>query len=450
MATTPTSRTPAEKIAAISKPEVEEIPFEFISRPERKITKLVNKGEPAQAIKSQSKFFDFEFKEPLCITSLTIEVSEFNDGSVFEYKWVGADGIEHHGTQSHKDGTVYIPINGVAKSISFKPPRLYFTKPYVNKVRVFGFALKDAENFITYAQSVENVGKREIKIIDDETAKLEKFKIEVAALQATRGILQQDIEKFQSQYGREQNKLKKVDIDLKEAIAKLAETERGLAADLNKLRESRLEIGTLTEKKSELSTEIDKREGRLSELSANIDLFPSELSGFSKQGAKDSRIFFALSFLPIIIIGIMFFLLTRGAADLTTKITGSEDINIAALAVSRAPYVVISATIIGVSYYIARMLILEMIRISRQRLSLTKISILAKDISVSIDSDLDLDDETKYSLRLKLKMEMMRDHLKDYLSKDFLPSLPRNVSPAGISSRKQQTSDEDHLDDTAI
>ncbi|MFX0542993.1 hypothetical protein ACEWPM_014845 [Roseovarius sp. S4756] len=37
----------------------------------------------------------------------------------------------------------------------------------------------------------------------------------------------------------------------------------------------------------------------------------------------------------------------------------------------------------------------------------------------------DLPDEEIYALRTRLKMDMLRDHMKEYLSKDFVASLPR-------------------------
>jgi hypothetical protein len=139
----------------------------------------------------------------------------------------------------------------------------------------------------------------------------------------------------------------------------------------------------------------------------------------------------------------MFILLVMGAADLTTKITGTEYINLSALAISRAPYVVIACTIITVSYYFAKMLVLEIIRISRQRLALTKISIIAKDISTSIDSDLDISEDERYQRRLTLKMDLMKDHLQEYLSSDFTPTLPKNIIPsiasAGLAGWSKKT-----------
>lgn len=91
------------------------------------------------------------------------------------------------------------------------------------------------------------------------------------------------------------------------------------------------------------------------------------------------------------------------------------------------PFVIVAVTVVTASYYLARMFILEMVRVNRQKLSLSKIGIIAKDISSSVENDLDLSPDEKYARRLTLKVDMLRDHLKDYLSKDFEPSLPRRT-----------------------
>ncbi len=88
-----------------------------------------------------------------------------------------------------------------------------------------------------------------------------------------------------------------------------------------------------------------------------------------------------------------------------------------------------SLGVVSFSYYIARMLILEIVRVNRQKLNLTKISVVAKDISYAIETGLNMPDDLKYERRLRLKMDLMRDHLREYINKDFEPSLPEQVTP---------------------
>ena len=71
-----------------------------------------------------------------------------------------------------------------------------------------------------------------------------------------------------------------------------------------------------------------------------------------------------------------------------------------------------------------------MIKINQQKLSLTKVSIIAKDIASASENGLNLNDHELFQLRSHLKMNMLRDHMKEYLSKDFEIPLPENIVSA--------------------
>jgi hypothetical protein len=70
---------------------------------------------------------------------------------------------------------------------------------------------------------------------------------------------------------------------------------------------------------------------------------------------------------------------------------------------------------------------MQLIKINDQKLSLTKISIIAKEVSDSAEKTLNLTEEDIYRLRTDLKMQLLKDHLKDYLSKDFTIELPQQL-----------------------
>jgi hypothetical protein len=363
------------------------------------------------------------------------------EGTTFDYYWIGADGLKHEGNQKTKGNEVEIEITGIASLVAFKPPKAYIIKPHIERVTIYGFELEKAGEFVQYAEQIESLRDKATKAIVNEQGKLEKFRHEVNALQAQRGTIQQDISTLKSSLARESTKVKRLESQRAELIAQTGEMERSLSSERSLLDGVKTELARTTKIRSELASRIVSKKHGLSELEANLDLFPSELSGFSKQGAHDFRSFLLLSLVPIALIVSMFAILIRGAADLTTRITGLENVNLGALAISRAPYVIISCTIITASYYLAKMLLLEMVRISRQRLALTKISIVAKDVSSSIDSDLNLSDDDRYNKRLLLKMDMMRDHLKEYVSSDFRPSLPANIAPSLAFLKNSRKSD---------
>ncbi len=198
------------------------------------------------------------------------------------------------------------------------------------------------------------------------------------------------------------------------------------------------------DEKTRVTAEIESLNTKLSQLRANIDLFPTELESFVSQGSKNTRTLFWLSAAPIGIIGVMFFLLISGAVDLTTQIDPEDKVNIGALIASRTPYVVVALAIITSCYKIAKFFMLELIEINRQRLNLTKIGIIAKDVSNAAESGLDISEVEKYTLRVRLKMELLKDHLKGYISSNIdvhLPNVLTGPSPfseiTNFSARKR-------------
>jgi hypothetical protein len=86
---------------------------------------------------------------------------------------------------------------------------------------------------------------------------------------------------------------------------------------------------------------------------------------------------------------------------------------------SRAPYVVVSAAVIGVCYSILKGLISEVVNINRRRQELFKVSIIAQDVSYASQHDLDLKPAEAYDLRTQTKMELLKEHLKMNLGEDF-------------------------------
>ena len=86
----------------------------------------------------------------------------------------------------------------------------------------------------------------------------------------------------------------------------------------------------------------------------------------------------------------------------------------------------------------------ELIKINRQRLNLTKISIIAKDVSASAEQGLDLTSEQIYRLRTESKMSLLREHLKEYISSDVeqkLPERPFSWLPGSQSAESALSDD---------
>lgn len=441
MASSASDNDIATQLEAIVPPVFSQVPFFLVSQHDRKTTNVLSNSPNPDSVKSRNREFEFYFVEPVFVHNVKIFLSGIYDGADFEWKWVGFDSREFSGVSSSTDNVVTIPARGLASGFSFKPPKTILSSPDILKVEIHGFDVRQAGEFVSFASQIDDIKNQALREIEEKTATLDKKNALVTALQATRGSIQQDINSLKSSVSREQNKNKKLEEErgnLNQQISDLKQSYSQTHSDLISAK-SELEKSSII--RSQLAKNINDKKQKLMELNAEIDLFPSELSSFSRQGSKDSRAFLYLSVIPLVPIICIFLALMVGAAELTTVIDYTNSLNLSALIASRAPYVLVACSIVTACYYITRMLILEAVRISRQRLALTKISIIAKDVSTSIEHALSLTDAEIYDARLRLKMDMMRDHLKEYVTKDFQPSLPRSITPSSWVSSTPVTSD---------
>lgn len=157
----------------------------------------------------------------------------------------------------------------------------------------------------------------------------------------------------------------------------------------------------------------------LKDLQGQLDLFPAELSEFNQQGRDKSISYMWLASLPILVIIAITASLLLGAADLTTKYKSVADIDLVTLVASRLPFPFIAIFILHISFQLTKILIREVFRISRQQLALSKLSIVAQEVTKSSREGLDLTDNEIFDLKTKLKMTLLRSHLKTYLDDEF-------------------------------
>ena len=86
---------------------------------------------------------------------------------------------------------------------------------------------------------------------------------------------------------------------------------------------------------------------------------------------------------------------------------------------TRIPFVLIALALLEVCGYVVGRLFSEIIRINRQRLALSKLSIIARDVSVAAAQNLEFDNDQLYEKEVKLKMEMLRAYMTEDLGLDF-------------------------------
>lgn len=411
-------------IENIQTPLAKEIPFDLVEHPGRKTTRLLATASLQSQLKGRHRWHDYNFKVPVFVSFIVLNCKEYSEYSDFDFSVQLFDGEKISLKTSPKAGVVKLTVAMICKSISMRPPAVFFSDPTLIELKIFGNKVDELRNVVDFINAFDSKKEQALAEVDVAYSRLDDRAAEVNVLEAQRNDIRSQIQTVKTQYTREVNKLDKARSDNLELTAKHQALEAEHRQITRQSVEINSEISRLSARRDETKRMISDLQDQLKSLKENVNLFPSELSEFVKQGQQNIKVYMIFSVAPIAIIAVMFGMLIGGAADLTTIVTGNEKINLLAIAVSRAPFVMVAIAIITACFYLARMFVLEIIRVNRQRLNLTKISIIAKDTSFSLENEMSMDQDEIYAKRLKLKMDMMREHLRDYLGKDFEPNLP--------------------------
>lgn len=267
--------------------------------------------------------------------------------------------------------------------------------------------------------SVENLRQSALEECRERLDAVTAKEAEIDELKVTISELKETIKQLNGDKSQVEGELESVQ-------EQLAAVERSVGSKKQELSEysARIEsvtssIEQKTEERKQLSSEIARAKSELRELKENINLFPTEISGFVSQGASSIKKYSFLAAIPIIVIGLVTTDLFFRASELSHLTNLPRGISSWEVLIARFPYVLVCAALLATSYKLARIFIAEIIRINEQRLNLTKISIIAKDVSDASEDDLSLDDAARYEHRTHLKMNLLREHLKGYLAEDY-------------------------------
>jgi len=432
-------------------PEVLDLPFSLLSKRDNKTTKLVANSGESSPIKGKNRWFDYEFSEPVFLCEIIVEIQDYESWNKFEFKWLLAGGGEASvELLRQEDDTYHAKIYQLVSSVSFKPPKKWLSDPKIDRVCLIGFTRDEVEDF---TKATSRLDSYKSNIIRESEKALEAARIANAKIES--------LEEDESALDLLISEKKKNEDEINSNIGRLTEERKALVEDIvirkNNIKElesqSSLIDERIAERQSErnsLAKEISEKGQELASLEADINMFPTELSGFTAQGAHNTLTYWKLAFVPLALLIIVTSLLIFNAANLTTVLDENDNARIWSILITRIPYVLISAAIIAVSFRLAKICISEIIKINQQRLNLSKINIIATDVSNSSEEGLEgLSDEEIYQLRTKLKMHLLRDHLKEYLSKEplseksvSLRTLAEKVKKSPSTTRTEETVEE--------
>lgn len=218
---------------------------------------------------------------------------------------------------------------------------------------------------------------------------------------------------------------------LEEKIQEEEAKKEDLIASVNDLSTKELSLksvikdlsNTVDEKqaeKSSLISEIVQIKQELDSLRRDKSLFTEDIKGYIKRGSDDIGLYTILAFLPIcIMFYVTYNLFCNSQAILSYDFSKNATPMIDFL-LSRLPYTIVSVVIIEVCFRICLHFVSRIIELNKDRLNISRVSIIARDVSDSIFSGIDVEDEEiKFHLMAKLKMDMIKAHLSKDVGKEY-------------------------------
>lgn len=413
---------------------VPHIPLIFVEKHHNKTTKLLANSGSDQSIEAKNRWFDYEFSKPLFVGFIDISGSDMSNYDEYQFRAKFEDGRKRDFTGKPKENSIRVDINEYITALSFKPPSVYWSifkrNPQIQKVSIHGFDKSELGEFLYRISRTTKIKESAIEEIskakneaNDAILLLTKKQENLTSLELAITESNRTIESLNASISEKQT----LEAELQ---SQLDRSENRLDAINQSIETRKEELSTATKNRETERLEVEKLRTELKKLKDDINLFPSEISGFLTQASKDVQTYiWFVAGMASIIFGLFIWVL-NGAFDLSEYVKQNPNVSVWPLLLAKLPLAAVVSALVGASYKIAKVFIEELLKINRQKLSLTQVSIIAKDVSQSSESELNLSDTEIYGLRLRTKMAMLADHIKT-----FIPTNPTELLPQSIFSR---------------
>jgi len=415
-----------KNIDALSAQEVTPVsplPIELVNI-RNKFSKLVNNNSPELHVNGANKEFNLSFIEKVFVHRIELHTDGYISGHEAECSYTS---LQHSypikRAVKWQNDILSFEINDIVDGITIKPPKSSFfgvgTRKKLIKLVIFGIPQDKLNEVFQQLGGINNYKQNALNACQQTFNQEAELKEQITALQQQEQEGRNRVETLQTEISDKTSSGEELSEELVKIKSQIDANGKQEAELLSRIDGHE---DTIDKKKNEISTlngEVSKKNQDLKSLKNDINIFPTEIREFVNQGERSIVRYSILGLIPLGVLSVVTWLLWNNAADLTVLYRKDASIDIWTVFLSRLPYVAISAFLIAVSFKLVERFIEQVIRINDQRLNLSKIAIIAKDVSDASLNDLDLSDEESYERRTYLKMELLKEHLKNYISDDF-------------------------------
>ena len=376
------------------------IEITFFSKRSNKATKLIN-SDDGFSVDGAHRWYAYDLVSPVYLTELRIEASGYDSWHKFEVEIDHIDGTKHIESVSVDSNAVTLSLRKLANGFKFRPESRWVFKTEILSVVASGYTL---EEFHSLEWSVKQLDIKENRTAERERVFAEKELAESELDESISELLKQN-----GQLTAQKDELVQSNASLDAQVL----DKGAIQKDVER------EIETLQKQRREVKAEIAEDEKFHSNLTKKLRLFPSEISGFVEQGNRNIRSYLIIGTPFAAVFFVILWSLFSSSIDLTQLWRNEVDVDIWTIFLTRIPFVLDAVALIEACGFIVGRLIFEIVKINRQRLEFSKLSIVAKDVVTASVVDSSMTDEERFGEETKLKMQLLQEHMKSRSSEEF-------------------------------
>ncbi|MBU3083724.1 hypothetical protein [Acinetobacter seifertii] len=340
------------------------------------------------------------------------------EDGVFELTYINLFGVKKTLKQDKKDkdGRIIFWTNDCVKQISLKfNNEKIFAKKRSNLeiFQLYGLTFNDAitqlNNFYQIKedrnQYEEIISTKKVELVnkvEEITEKLNEYQEYLETQEEHESELNTNIGELKEQKKNLQNNINQHNAEIESLSSQITAKDN----QLSKLNDDFLEL----QKRSKYLTEGNERlEERRKELEKSVNLFPDNLEGFVARATKTKWTYGFLAFIPLLILGFIVNLSWETLKDFTAISTVDTFEKAWIILIQRLPFTLLIITLASMCLAFLYKMVRHLTEIQQQELNLSKISMLARDVSDSEHNS--LEEEVIQKLRIDRKMKLIREFL---------------------------------------
>lgn len=415
-----------------------------------KQSKLIKNKDVNFAYQLKLKQYEFKLKEPVFVSSIDLK-SKNNDlkNTVIEvWDYYTNEKIRIPIDNFEEYQYISLNIDRIITSFNILTPKRK-EKIELVSIDINGLSINNSSYILKSFKKQSDLKTELNDIYEKYKSELTKKESEITTKETT---TTQKLNQLNTQITQKESEIEVLDeklIDLKssvkstnESLEEVTEEVEGLNKEKKDL-ESKLsslinDIEQRTSQSEKLNKQISEEKDELKDLNEDKSLMAYELKEFVSEANRNIGIYLLIGIVPILLIIYLTYVLFNGSSNLSmidfntissigvdtnqtvANIVEKSNFTVGDILLSRLPFVLIVISIIIASYEISKIFIKKAINIQNQKMTLSKIGIISKDVSdTSLDSLTDISDEEKYQLRTKLKMDILKEYLKKDVDIEF-------------------------------